>query len=174
MAETTLWETSPSQWLNIWHFSGSAVLTIIIATVGIIFSPLIWLLVIPIIGWVVWRGLVVRCQRYKLTTERIHVQVGVLNQKIDEIELYRVKDITMTRSLWMRMTGLASIHLKTSDRTLSKLDIPAIRQGDELREKLRKQVEVIRDNKRVREMDFSDTHSDFGDDSDFDEMDLDG
>jgi len=120
-----------------------------------------------------WRWLVVRCLRYRLTSERIRITTGVLNQKIDEIELYRVKDITMTRPFWMRLAGLSSIHLKTSDRTLPRLDIPAVHNGDELRENLRQQVEIIRDRKRVREMDFDNTDGDL--DSDFgDDMDLGG
>jgi uncharacterized membrane protein YdbT with pleckstrin-like domain len=83
---------------------------------------------------------------------------GVINQKIDEIELYRVKDSQMVRSWWMRLTGLASIVMETSDRTLPHLVIPAIHGGEQVRELLRKHVELERDRKRVREMDF-DEHS---------------
>jgi hypothetical protein len=80
----------------------------------------------------------------------------VINQHIDEIELYRVKDTLALRPWWMRLTGLASISMETSDRTLPSLAIPAIRDGMEMRETLRKQVELQRDKKRVREMDFDD------------------
>jgi uncharacterized membrane protein YdbT with pleckstrin-like domain len=168
--ETVLWETTPSQWLNIWQFTGAGLLALGGATAGILFFSPAWFLLLPAAAWVLWRWLVVRCLRYRLTTERIRLTTGVLNQEIDEIELYRVKDITMTRSFWMRMTGLSTIHLKTSDRTLPKLEIPAIHKGTELREVLRKQVEKIRDRKRVREMDFADTAGGdmdgFGDDMD--------
>jgi hypothetical protein len=67
-----------------------------------------------------------------------------------------VKDTLMVRTWWMRLTGLASISIQTSDRSLPTLVIPAISNGTELREQLRKQVESQRDTKRVREMDFDD------------------
>jgi len=170
MTETTLRKTTPSQWLNIWHFTGTTLLTIAIVSGGFFF-PLVWILLIPIFLWSLWRWLVVRSQHYELTSQRIRITRGVLNQHIDEIELYRVKDITMTRRLWMRIVGLSSIHLKTSDRSLPKLEIPAISKGEELRELLREQVEAVRDKKHVREMDFADTESGLGDD--IDEIDFD-
>jgi hypothetical protein len=80
----------------------------------------------------------------------------VINQHIDEIELYRVKDTTLLRPWWMRLTGLSTITLETSDRGMPKLVIPALPGGAETREILRRQVEIQRDRKRVREMDFDD------------------
>ncbi|MEY3897174.1 MAG: hypothetical protein RLZZ214_2695, partial [Verrucomicrobiota bacterium] len=116
-------------------------------------------LVLPF-GYLLWRYLVVRTQVFELTSERLRVTRGVINQKIDEIELYRVKDSVMVRPWWMRLTGLASIVLATSDRTLPDLVIPAIHGGSELREILRKNVEIQRDRKRVRETDFDDAGGD--------------
>lgn len=151
--ESSLWKSSPSQWLNIGPFSLMVVLTIGLAVAGLFFPPLFAACALPVF-YMVWRYLVVRCQVFELTSERLRVTSGVINQHIDEIELYRVKDSVMTRTWWMRLTGLASLKLDTSDRTLPTLVIPAVRGGVELRELLRKQVELLRDKKRVREMDF--------------------
>jgi uncharacterized membrane protein YdbT with pleckstrin-like domain len=150
--ETTLWQGSPSQWLNLGHFALAAVLAAAAIFGGVIFPPAWALLAIPVF-YAGWRCLVVRSTRFELTTERLRLTHGVFNQKIDEIELYRVKDIAMERPLWMRLTGLSSILLQTSDRTMPSLVLPAIRNGVDLREKLRRQVEDIRDRKRVRELD---------------------
>lgn len=126
--------------------------------VGAIFSgpllPFVLIgLVIPVI-WMLWKYLTVRCQRYELTTERLKIVHGVINQHIDEVELYRVKEVLMVRPWWMRITGLATLQLETSDRSLPQLVVPAVKGGAELREQLRKQVEFQRDRKRVRETDF--------------------
>jgi uncharacterized membrane protein YdbT with pleckstrin-like domain len=94
---------------------------------------------------------------FELTSQRLRITSGVINQQIDEIELYRVKDTLMVRSWWMRLTGLSAISMQTSDRSLPHLVIPAIRNGGELREQLRKRVEAQRDTKRVREMDFDES-----------------
>ncbi len=166
--EGTIWQGTPSQWINIWHFAAALALAAAAIAGGIFFAPAWALLALPL-AWAAWRFLVVRCNRYELTTERLRITKGVLNQNIDEVELYRVKDVLMTRPLWMRLTGLATLHLQTSDRSLPSFDIPAIRFATELREKLRTQVEQVRDRKRVREMDFDDTGGGLGDGGDLED-----
>jgi membrane protein YdbS with pleckstrin-like domain len=151
--ETTLWKGSPSQWLNLGPFTACIILLIGFAVAGSFFA-LAWAGMVVPLAYMGWRYLVVRCQVFELTTQRLRITNGVINQHIDEIELYRVKDTLMVRSWWMRLTGLSSIALQTSDRSLPNLVIPAISGGMEVREQLRKQVEAQRDSKRVREMDF--------------------
>lgn len=159
--ETTFWKGSPSQWLNIGHFAAALLLAVGIAIVGVSCSPAFIVLIFPL-GWIAWRYLVVRTQTFELTNERLRISKGVINQEIDEVELYRVKDILVVRKWWMRMTGLGTIHLDTSDRSMPQIDIPAIKNSLELRESLRKKVEAMRDKKRVREMDFDETAVEHG------------
>lgn len=163
--ENSLWKGSPSQWLNIGPFAAAAVLAVGIIVGGVFFPPAFAFLVLPL-AYIVWKYLVVRMEVFELTNERLLITRGVINQKVDEIELYRIKDSQLVRAWWMRPTGLASIQLTTSDRTMPNLVVPAIAGGREMRELLRKQVELQRDKKRVREMDFDET-GDVGD-TDFD------
>ena len=76
------------------------------------------------------------------------------------MELYRVKDTRLEKPFWLRIFGLSNIVLQTSDRSLPEVNIRAVRNGIEIREKLRKQVESLRDKKRVREVDFESSDSD--------------
>lgn len=162
-AEETLWQGTSSQWLNIGPFSAAALLAIGIVVGGVFFPPAFLALVLPL-AYAVWKFLVVRMRVFEITGERIRITQGVINQHVDEIELYRVKDTQLFRTWWMRLTGLGSIFLDTSDRSTPKLTIPAISNSMEVRETLRKQVELQRDKKRVREMDFDDADADgFGD-----------
>jgi len=151
--EKSLWKGSPSQWLNLGPFSAALVAAAGILIGSVFFPPAAIAVVLPA-GYLISRYLVVRTQIFELTSERLRVTRGIFNQKIDEIELYRVKDSVMIRPWWMRLTGLASIVLETSDRSMPNLTIPALRGGADVRELLRKQVELQRDSKRVREMDF--------------------
>lgn len=157
--ETSLWKGSSSQWLNLGPFVAALLVSAGILFGGLFFPPAFAALVLPA-GYMLWRYLAVRTQVFELTSERLHITRGVINQKIDEIELYRVKDSVMVRPWWMRLTGLASIVLETSDRTMPSLIIPAIYGGVELREVLRTNVELQRDRKRVRETDFDDVGGD--------------
>jgi len=154
--ENTLWKGSPSQWLNIGPFTGALIVAVGIMVGGFFFPPAFAALALPAL-YMFWKYLVVRTQVFELTSERLRITKGVINQHVDEIELYRVKDSLMVRTWWMRLTGLASIHLETSDRSMPQLVIPAIHGGVDMRELLRKQVEAQRDKKRVREMDFDET-----------------
>lgn len=155
--EQSLWKGSPSQWLNLGPITAAVLAAVGIGTGGTFFPPA-WIALIFPFAYLIWRYLVVRTEVFELTTERLRFTRGIINQKIDEIELYRIKDTQMVRPWWMRLTGLATILMQTSDRTLPHLEIPAIRSGEEVRELLRKQVEMERDRKRVRETDFDDAN----------------
>jgi uncharacterized membrane protein YdbT with pleckstrin-like domain len=151
--ETSLWKGSSSQWLNLGSHAAALIVAVGIIIGGVFFPPVLIALIAPLL-FAVWKFLVVRTRVFELTCERLRITSGVINQHIDEIELYRVKDTQAVRTWWMRLTGLTSIKLETSDRTMPSLVIPAIPDGMEMRETLRKQVEIQRDKKRVREMDF--------------------
>ena len=151
--EISFWKASPSQWLNLWVFLTAGIIVVGIVVGGVFFPPAFIALLLPL-GWIVWSYLIVRCQLFELTSERLRITSGVINQQIQEVELYRVKDTITIRPWWMRVTGLATIKLETSDRAQPRVTIAAVRKGVELREQLRKQVELQRDKKRVRELDF--------------------
>jgi uncharacterized membrane protein YdbT with pleckstrin-like domain len=153
--EDSLWKGSSSQWLNLGPFVVGAILSAAMLVGGLL-MPLVFIgLPLPL-GYLAWRYLVVRTQVFELTNQRLRITRGVINQTIDEIELYRIKDTQMIRPWWMRITGLGSILMETSDRGMPTFVIPAIPGGSELRETLRRQIELERDRKRVRELDFDD------------------
>ncbi len=154
--ETVLWEGRSSQWLNFGHYAAALILAVLIVVAGAQYHPFAYIALVLPAGYALWRYLVIQTHVYRLSCQRLRITWGVINQHIDEIELYRVKDSIILRPWWMRLTGLSSLSLETSDRTLPKLLIPALPKGVETREILRKQVEIQRDKKRVREMDFDD------------------
>lgn len=155
MSEEVLWKGSPSQVLNLGKYLLALILAAGIGTGGIFFPP-VWIgLVLPL-GWALWIFVETRATRHELTTERIRLCEGVFNQKMDDVELYRVKDTSMERPFWYRVFGLSTLIIETSDRSQPRIEIKAVHHGEELRETLRKQVEFWRDKKRVREVDFED------------------
>lgn len=138
MAEETIWEGKSSQIVNLGAF---------------IFCTLTCILIIPIfIG--LWKWLTVKCRTYKITTERLHIQQGVLSRRSDELELYRVKDITFVQPFFLRLFGLGSLILATSDRSTPYVHIQAIKNANELKRKIRDLVEKLRTAKGVKEVDF--------------------
>ena len=163
-SEQSVWQDSPSQLLNFWNYVICGVLVIAFVVLGFMVSGYIAIAVVLPLGYSLWKFLSVRCRVYELTNERLRLYQGVLNQDIDEIELYRVKDTRIVRPVWLRLFGLGNVAMETSDRTHPKPVLEAVKDVVEVREKLRRHVEKLRDQKRVREVDFDDAgDSDFGD-----------
>ena len=108
----------------------------------------------------------VKCRVFELSCQRLRLRTGVLNRRTDEIELYRVKDTIIEEPFWLRLFGLGTLVLETSDRSHPELSIPAIADVTGLRENVRASVERLRDQKRVREVDFEGGDGD-GFDTDF-------
>jgi membrane protein YdbS with pleckstrin-like domain len=102
--------------------------------------------------WAAWKQALVRHTTYELTTERVRVTHGVLALEVDDVELYRIKDIHVRQPLLQRICGLGSIMIWSSDVTLPRCRIHAQPIGvvRELREQIRLLSEDLRDRKVVR------------------------
>ncbi|UZS00073.1 PH domain-containing protein [Chondrinema litorale] len=90
---------------------------------------------------------------YKLTTDRLFKKHGIFKQEIDELELYRIKDYTIISPFISRLFSVANIRLDTSDKSHSVLYLMAIKDTERVNQTIRKQVEILRSRKGVREID---------------------
>lgn len=92
---------------------------------------------------------------YEVTEDRLILHRGILNKSIDEIELYRVKDIRIDFSLIQQWAGIGTITLVSSDETTGSTPfvIPDVEHARERREKLRELVNAARRLRGVREID---------------------
>ncbi|MBN8420872.1 MAG: PH domain-containing protein [Verrucomicrobia bacterium] len=159
-AETTLWSGHTSQWVHFWYYFFCLLLaggisfaaTVFgLATAGVGMLGYLALL-IPLLMWII-RWSVTKCTTYELTTQRLRIRAGILNKKVDELELFRVRDYTMEQPLLLRMVGLGNLTLITTDATTPTVIMRAIPGVEAVREKLRNAVQNERDRKRVRQMD---------------------
>ena len=135
--EQVVWEGSPSPLEHVGTF----------AVCGL----LIWLVVPVFVA--LWRFLERRCTRYSLSTERLTVSTGVLSKRIDELELYRVKDTRLEMPILLRAFGLAHVVLFTSDQSNPVTRLRAVPDAELLRDQIRGLVEKRRAAKGVRELD---------------------
>ncbi|HWP07710.1 MAG TPA: PH domain-containing protein [Polyangiaceae bacterium] len=83
-----------------------------------IFTLGLWLL--PL--W--WRS---RSRHYRLTTKRVVVETGVLGKQLEQVDLYRVSDYTVTRPVGQRLLGTGNLVLRTLDKTSPVVAIEGIR-----------------------------------------------
>lgn len=114
-----------------------------------------------------WCGLPLTFTIYSYDKERLYIKTGFLNQREDEVRLYRIQDLSITRSFLQRIFGLGSISINSSDKTMGDFEIRNIRQVSQVKEALAELVESERDKKRVHTREYvaiDDSHDDFEED----------
>lgn len=135
--EAVAWTGSPSQLVN--------------TPVFIVCALLVWLVVPLFVA--IWKWLVVRNIRYELTTERVRLRDGVLNKRLDEVELYRVRDYRLEQPFYLRIFSLGHITIRTTDSSNPVIVLRAIKNSEQVLEVVRRHVEDCRARKNVRALD---------------------
>ena len=92
---------------------------------------------------------------YEVTDQRLILRRGLLMKTVDEIELYRIKDVRLDYSILNQLADIGTITLTSTDRTTGDTvfvlkDVPMARDR---REGLRGLVERARQRRGVREFD---------------------
>lgn len=107
-------------------------------------------LAIVVVKWLETMG-----SLYQLTPERLIVRKGIVMKSVDEIELYRVKDVRLNYSLLNQMARIGTICLTTSDETTRAGDLILrhVPRAQDRREALRRLVDTARRRRGVREID---------------------
>jgi uncharacterized membrane protein YdbT with pleckstrin-like domain len=137
MPEEMVWRGTSSQWKNFGVF--------------ILCAFFCWLIVPIFIALA--RYLQTKNKVYELTTERLKTTEGVFSKVTDTLELYRVKDLEKRQPFFYRLVGVENVALNTSDASSPFILIEAISSSAGLADKIRNQVEAVRAQKGVREID---------------------
>lgn len=112
-------------------------------------------------------GLPFSFTRYRLTENKLILDIGFFKRSEDEIRLYRITDITLIRSFRERIWGLGTIHCCSGDKTSPEFNISHIKNPRSVKEMLSEMVEDERQAHRVGVREVVDGYDD-------DEHDLDG
>ena len=112
-------------------------------------------------------GLPISFTRYSLSEDRLFRKTGLLNLKEEEILLYRVRDISLTRSLGQRVFGVGTVIVHSSDKTSPTFEIIKIRYAEDVKEQIFKKVEEAKAKRRMRTTELlEDDTSDFDEEKD--------
>ena len=136
-AEEIVWRGTSSQWKNFGAY---------------FLCGLFCWLIVPIFFALVYY-FKTRCKVFELTTQRFKITSGVFTKTTETLELYRVKDIQTRQPFFSRLVGIENIQMTTSDASSPSVLIEAVPTSVGFADKLRNQVEIIRQQKRVREID---------------------
>ena len=91
---------------------------------------------------------------YGFSEDRLYVKTGILNTREDEIRLYRITDIGLTRTLWQRIMGMGTIQIYSSDQSIGDFSLINMKKSDEVKEQLSQLIEKERTNKKVSSREF--------------------
>lgn len=156
-AETELW-TGRTQWK---HYAGRLVLwvvgNILVAVLlGWLASHVGWLtargVFWVIVGIIVVSGILVVGRvfirilglRYRLTTQRLFIERGILSRTVDQTELIRVDDVRLYKSFLDRLFGLGSVAILSTDATDREILIEGIAEAEQVAEAIRAHMRVLR------------------------------
>ena len=138
---------------------GIAGVVLVIAAAGD-WGPWPLLLTALSLAVVAWKWLQNMAAKYEITAERLIVRRGIVFKSIDEIELYRIKDVRMDFSLLNQWAGIGNICITSSDETtrVGDLVMRHIERAQARREELRRLVDTARQRRGVREIDMAHDH----------------
>jgi len=121
----------------------------LVPSLGALFLTLLTLGLWLIPLWVRSRG-----RHYRLTTKRVVVETGILNKRLEQVDLYRVSDYTVLRPVAQRMLGTGNLILRTLDHTSPEVLVAAIKTDVvALYERIRVATEAEKRRRGIRVVD---------------------
>lgn len=112
-------------------------------------------------------GLPLSFTRYMLNEERLFMEKGFLNSTLDEEQLYRVRDVRVSRSLGQRIFGLGTV---TVYATNGETVMESIKHPIEVKEEIVRLVEEARKRHNIRASEMLMQQPDFECDHDLDDV----
>jgi uncharacterized membrane protein YdbT with pleckstrin-like domain len=85
-----------------------------------------------------------RLVRYELSAERLVIARGLLLRRVDNLELYRVRDLHLELPLTARLFGVGDVVLDTVDHSTPTVVLSGVKRPDEVFARMRDLVEAAR------------------------------
>jgi membrane protein YdbS with pleckstrin-like domain len=121
------------------------------------FSWPTWVALVPlalgvVLLLIVWTR--VKSCSYRLTTQRLFVRRGWLAKHVNELELYRVKDVVVDQGVLQRVLGYGTITVLADDDTTPEVALVGISSPTKVKEMIRTQYRAARQREGVRPTEF--------------------
>lgn len=89
-------------------------------------------------------GLTILNERYRLTSQRLFLERGILSQTVDQLELVRVDDVRINKSLLNRIFGTGTVTIMTTDASNRNIQLVGVVRPEEVAEAVRTHVRASR------------------------------
>lgn len=92
--------------------------------------------------------------KYALSEDRLFITSGLFKTVENEVRLYRILDLSLSRTLIQKIFRLGTIRVSSSDKTMGNFELINIPDPAQVKEQLSELVEENRDKKRVTSREF--------------------
>lgn len=152
--ETVIFEGSPSQWgnlasyisLGIFGLIGVVVMLVGVGvedvTTGWVGTGMLLLSVICAVN----AYINLRYIQYHVTTERIELERGWLSRRVDNLDLFRLKDVRVSQGIFDRIVGIGTVTVISRDSTDPIIQLTGVFRPRELYDRLKQ--EAVRADRR--------------------------
>ena len=82
--------------------------------------------------------------RYRLTTQRIFVEKGILSRTTDQTELVRVDDVRVKQGIADRIFGCGDVEVMSTDASDASLAMVGVETPDRIAEHVRQHMRILR------------------------------
>ena len=100
---------------------------------------------------------------YRLSTQRLFLVSGLVSRRVEELELFRVRDIRVEQSIWQRILKYGRMTVFSTDASAPKFEMKGVPNPLKIKDAIRVHFRIARLRERVRPTEFI---------SDFDEAGL--
>lgn len=92
--------------------------------------------------------------KYALSEDRLFITSGLFKTVENEVRLYRVLDLSLSRTLIQKIFHLGTIRVSSSDKSMGNFELVNIPDSARVKEQISELVEENRDKKRVTSREF--------------------
>ena len=92
----------------------------------------------------------VKSNSYRLTTQRLFIRRGWLAKHVNELELYRVKDVAVDQGVLQRLLGYGTITVLADDDNTPEVHLAKISSPTKIKELIRTYYRASRQREGVR------------------------
>jgi membrane protein YdbS with pleckstrin-like domain len=135
-------------WLVALLIAGAITITIARRTTAWSVGTAVWIILalVVISGLPVLGGITLRVlgTRYRLTTQRLFIQRGILSQTVDQTELVRVDDVRVYKPFLDRLWDVGSVGIVSTDATDREIVVEGIAGPDRVAELIRTRMRALR------------------------------
>lgn len=104
---------------------------------------------VPLVIALVWAALRRTSVEYRVHPQSIEVESGIVSRRIDNLQLFRVRDLNLNQSLFGRMVGVGDVTVTSTDQSTPRLVLQGIDDPRAVYEKLRELVAASQATRRT-------------------------